>query len=202
MTEIERREFLKSTGAALAGVAGVGVLTSAGCVRKHVGAEIQNPTRTELANRLQQLGESKPPSNLKGAMCYAMLLPVTEKQPCPACGRTMVVGRKDEILHKYNIPLKRIQDREVDAKLIIPEHCPECGFGLQEEKFHLEIKYPDQRDAVRVKLDDAFDLELMALFLQGADRFDKGRFMRWSGGHEQPLKDKVERLRELFGVNE
>ena len=168
MTTIERRKFLKAALAAMAGGAGLSMVSC------------REPQ----------------------AMCYEIGYYEEEEMPCPACERIMIVGRKDKIFRIYNVPLKRLQDQDVDATLIIPEHCPECGFGLQEEKFHLEIKYPDQRDAVRVKLDDAFDLELMALFLQGADRFDKGRFMRWSGGHEQPLKDKVERLRELFGVNE
>ena len=57
MTELERREFLKSTGAALAGAAGIGILTGTSCNRH----EIRNPTREELVEQLQKLAESKPP---------------------------------------------------------------------------------------------------------------------------------------------
>ncbi len=124
----------------------------------------------------------------------------------------MQVGEMDEILREYHVPLKRIQDQGVDAKLILPEHCPTCGFGLEKcgldweqrselsleewnvKKFQLEIKYPDQTEPVRVVLERAEDLELMALFLQGKDRYSLGQ------GAEGALKDEVERLRKLFGV--
>ena len=207
MTEIERREFLKTTGAALAGVAGVGVLTSAGCSRKHFAGKIHDPTRAELVKRLEKLAESRPPRNLHpGAMCYVMMSPFTTEQPCPVCERAMILGEKDEILAEYNVPLKRIQDQGVDVKLIIPEHCPECGFGLKEAKFQLEIKYPDRPAPVRVELNEINkfakirgvnnELERMALFLQGKDRYAAGQ------GSEKALKDEVERLQELFGVAE
>ena len=113
---------------------------------------------------------------------------------------------KDKILNAYNVPLKRIQDQGVNAKLIIPEHCPECGFGLKAAPFQLEIKYPDSPEPVRIELKhpgkfgriigEKNDLELMALFLQGKDRYESGQ------GSETALKVKVERLRELFGVAE
>ncbi|MCL2711000.1 MAG: twin-arginine translocation signal domain-containing protein [Planctomycetaceae bacterium] len=205
MTEIERREFLKNAGAALAGVAGVGVLTNAGCNKQ---SEIRNPSREELVKRLEKLAKSEPPKNLmQGATCYEIAMPPVVEKPCPDCGRTMIVGEKDEILREYNVPLKRIQDQGVNAKLIVPEHCPECGFGLKEAQFQLEIKYPDRPIPVRVELKETNEyvriirgvnneLELMALFLQGKDRY-----VEWHG-EEKPLKDEVERLRELFGIGE
>jgi len=210
MTEIERREFLKSTGVALAGVA---VLSNASCNRQ---TEIRNPTREELLKRLEKLAKSKPPRNLSlGAMCYEMAIPPRVEKPCPDCNRPMIVGEKDEFLRKYNVPLKRIQDQGVNATLIIPDHCSLCGFGLgffgltgeqryggtppddwTLNKIRLEIQYPDQREPVRVELDSAFDLELMVLFLHGKTRCEAGF------GREEALKDKVERLKELFGVKE
>jgi hypothetical protein len=212
MPESERREFLKATAATLVGAAGVGALSSTSCNRQ---TEIRNPTREELVKRLEKLAKSGTPWNLShGAMCYSPAFPRYEKKPCPECERTMQVGEMDEILNSYKIPLKRIQDQGVDAKLIIPEHCPRCGFGLDfcgmtwderkelspEEltarKFQLEIKYPDQPNVFRVELDKAFDLELMALFLQGKDRYKRFNEM------EVALKDEVDRLKELFGIAE
>jgi uncharacterized membrane protein YbaN (DUF454 family) len=67
---------------------------------------------------------------------------------------------------------------------------------LEHGKFQLEIKYPDQQEPVRVALEFFLDLEIMALFLQGSDRYTE-----WLGS-DKPLKDKVERLKELFGVAE
>ena len=199
MTEIERREFLreslKSTGVALAGV---GVLTGTSCNRQ---SEIRNPTRAELIKRLEKLAESKPlDPSMGGASCYMRIYPPREKKSCPACERTMTIGEKDEILREYNVPLKRIQDQKIDAKLIVPEHCATCGFGLKEAKFQLEITYPDHPDPVRIELDSAFDLELMVLFLHGKERYKE--VYKFGGEHEGPLKYKVDRLRELFGVKE
>jgi len=196
MNETDRREFLKSTGAAIAGATGIGVLTSTSCDR-----QIRNPTRAELIKRLQKLAESKPTSELMhGASCYFTLPRIEKTVPCPDCGQTMTVGEKDEILRKYNVPLKRLQDMKVDAKLIIPEHCSACGFGLKEEKFQLEIKYTDHPEPVRVELETAFDIELMVLFLQGKERYKE--VYEFGGEHEGPLKHEVERLKELFGVAE
>jgi len=203
MTEIKRREFLKAALAAMAatGVAGCKQQPRPLCYIPAPFPEERSVNRVELVKRLQQLGKSEPPKLLMGADCYSTFYPPVVKKPCPTCEQTMIVGEKDKILRQYNVPLKRIQDQSVNAILIIPKHCADCGFGLKEEKFRLEIKYPDYSSLVHVELDDAFDLELMALFLQGADRFDKGAWIG-GGGMEEPLKDKVERLQELFGIGE
>ena len=193
-----RRKFLKTALAAMAGAGGVGVLTNASCNRQ---SEIRNPTRAELVKRLEKLAESEPSdSSMSGAMCYITVPRPSKKKPCPACEQTMTIGEKDEILREYNVPLKRIQNQKVDATLIIPEHCATCGFGLKEAKFQLEITYRDHPDSVQVELDSAFDLELMVLFLHGKERYKE--VYKFGGEHEGPLKYKVDRLRELFGVKE
>ena len=211
MTEHERREFLKAALAAMGGVAATSATScrwpgamcyyparpSALTPEEHT--EIRKPTYDELVERLEQLAKSKPPKNLVHAMCYAIHFPEKVEMPCPECTRAMEVGERDKILSEYNVPLKRIQDQEVDATLIIPEHCPECGFGLKEAKFQLDIKYPDLPDPVRVELESHRDLELMALFLTGKDRYTE---RKGGNGQDMPLKDKVDRLQELFGVVE
>ena len=236
MTETERRKFLKLVGASLAGAAGMGIL---GCTPENTrgvadvpvsdnaespiadavddAPSAQTVSRKALVERLKALDESEAPSDLSpGAHCYKPAGIFYEKKPCQDCGEIMDEGRMNEILLAYNVPLKRIQNLGVDATLILPEHCPTCGFGLnacgldwkqeselrklpeewQRKKFHLKIKYPDDPDFVRVELDEAHDLELMALFLQGKDR--------WEGkqGDEYALKDKVDQLKKLFGVKE
>ena len=193
MTENERRKFLKTAGAALVGAVGAGALSS---LSAEEAAKKRPLKRAEMVERLKKLAESETPKDLApGAACYCMAAPIEKTMRCPKCKRTMVVGEKDEIIREYCIPFKRIRDQGVDAKLILPEHCPTCGFGLKEKKFQLEIKYPDQPKPVRVELTGgAYDLEIMALFLQGKDRY--------TTGEERPLKDKVERLEELFGIKE
>ena len=204
MTENDRRKFLKTAGAALVGAVGAGALSS---LSAEEAAKKRTLKRAELVERLKKLAESETPKDLSsGAMCYVpvSLFERKEEKLCPECKRAMKVGEKDEILNAYNVPLKRIQDQGVDAKLILPDHCPKCGFGLQEGKILLEIKYPDQPKPVRVEperpsriiLGKASELEMMALFLQGKDRYLAGP------GAEAALKDKVERLEELFGIKE
>ena len=100
------------------------------------------------------------------AMCYVPAPRMPELVPCPECKLTMIPGQKDEILSKYNIALKRIQNQGIDAKLIIPGHCPECGFGLKEAKFQLEIQYADRPELTRIELESASDLEDLSLTLQ------------------------------------
>ena len=172
--------------------------------------EEQTLKRAELVERLQQLAESTPPQNLSpGAMCYRPAGRRMEERPCPECERTMRVGEKDEILRAFTVPLRRIRDQGVDATLLVPEHCSTCGFGLKSNRFQLEIRYPDYPDVVRVELNslDAFemrfpalrtinDLELIVLFLEGRDRF------RARQGREIAIRDRVDRLRELFGIAE
>ena len=175
MTDNERREFLKVALVAMgAGVVGCHPPPTANddSSVQNVGDEERMLKRAELVERLKKLAASEPPKVLGGAMCYEPGPPPERKEiPCTTCKQTMVVGEMDEILREYNVPLKRIQDQNVNVKLIFPKHCPECGFGLSEEKFQLEIKYPDQREVVRVELESAFDLELMALFLQGYNHY-------------------------------
>jgi len=103
--------------------------------------------------------------------------------------------KKLSILKNYEGSFAKVQEQGLDVKLIIPEHCPRCGFELQEKEFFLEIKYQDQTESTQIKLENAFDLELMALFLQGNDRFD-------GCDGEHSLKDEVARLRKLFGAKE
>jgi len=194
MTEHERREFLKKAGATLAGVAGVGVLSSVSCNR-------QSPTRADLVKRLEKLAKSKPKNEtMGGASCYVGFPVRKETVPCSKCEQTRTVGEKDEILREYNVPLKRIQNRGVKATLIVPTHCSECGFGLNEMPFQLTIKYPDQQESVQVELKSAHDIELMALFLEGKERCKE--VSKYGGEFEYPLKHKHDRLVELFGVTE
>ena len=108
------------------------------------------------------------------AMCYIPADMSERSFLCSSCKQMMVVGEKDEILRKYNVPL-RIQDQGVDAKLIVPKHCPECGFGLQEGKFYVEIEYPHQPTPVRIELKTAFDLELVAFFFKERIAMSEGR---------------------------
>lgn len=155
--ENDRREFLKAAGASLAGAVGVlagvsagGNITRAevvqrigairggeprpGRIRRRMASAAlpKNTTHKELAERLKKLAESEAPTDLNPlAMCYVMF-PIKREEPCPDCGRMMKIGEKDEVLSGYHVPLKRLQNLGLDVKLILPKHCPACGFGLED----------------------------------------------------------------------
>ena len=122
--------------------------------------------RTELVEQLKKLAESEPPKDLAmGAMCY------------------ISASMRGDSTYQYGLYLQRIQKQGVSAKLI-----------RTDEKFHLEINYPDQPEPVRIKLREPFDLKLMTLFLQGKDRY-KTRF-----DSEVALIDEIVQLMKLFGI--
>ena len=151
-------------------------------------------TRTELTERLKKLAESEPPRNLApGACCYYPACPTT----CPKCGNRRYYGQQvdiDEIVANYRGRVAGLREMGLDATLIVPELCPQCGNALNGKKYLLEINYPDLSESARVELKPARDLKLIALFLRGENRYNAGQ----SG--EVPLKNRIERLRELFGI--
>ena len=104
-------------------------------------------------------------------------------------------GTKDiTIIESYRKNFEKVREQGLDAELIVPEHCPRCGYGLRENNFFLEIKYKDRSCSERIELENAFDLSLMALFLQGKDRYIGNQ------DREHPIKDHVYRIAELFGL--
>jgi hypothetical protein len=74
------------------------------------------------------------------------------------------------VLKVYEDALEKARKQGLDASLIVPKHCTRCGLGLRESKFLLKIKCSDQTTPLRIKLDTPFDIELIALSLQGTDR--------------------------------
>lgn len=178
-------------------------------------------TRAELVERLRKLEKSQTPQDLaEGAMCYMRMPWRAEKKPCPECGKMMIVGQMDNVLRRYNVPLKRIQNLGLDVKLVLPEHCPKCGYGvgpcgmgedylwysawdnevdredLTARQLRLEIHYSDMPEPVLVLLKKPHDLEILALFLQGKDRYTDDQ------ERETPLKKWLGRLGELLGMEE
>lgn len=141
----------------------------------------------ELVERLERLAKSVPPS----PHIYRNYMPDLP-QPCSRCGQSVY---KDCIVQRYKWDASRLYIQGLDATLIVPEFCEECGLPLEGKKCWLEIKYPDQSILVRVELDSAEDLRIMESLLEGADRY----LVDWG---KEPLKDKIDRLKELFGIKE
>ena len=114
----------------------------------------------------------------------------------PRCFDSLPMPENLSILKAYKKAFNKVKKQGINAKLIIPEYCPRCGLGLHERKFLLEINYPGQNETVQVVLEDAFDLELMVLFLQRKDRFVGEQ------DQEHSIKNAIDRLKEIFGIKE
>ena len=159
-------------------------------------------TRAELIERLKKLAESKPPNRNElayGAMCYYPAFDETDDWPvCEHCGRSWD-GRKfdiNKIVNQHKDFVMRLQQLGLGITLIVPELCPTCGKIAAGKTFVLEIKYPDRPDPIRFQLHHITDLQLMERFLQGQDRYVG------ECDEEYPLKNKINRIADLFGVKE
>lgn len=134
----------------------------------------------ELAKRLKALAEREPSQDDS-----SVVLPIgsCERIYDPASP----IQTAFELRGRYASALNHVQRYGIDAMLI----CDTEGFSL-------EINYPDRLELVRAKLESIFELELMERFLSGATRYKiyKGR------GETYPLRDKIARLAELFGVTD
>ena len=189
----KRREFLKAALTAMAATGVAGCKTRPACYVPAIRDTIHDErsiNRAELTERLIGLAKSESPKNLApGAMCYSPAM----SSRCQGCGQWAFQG---ESVDQYKTLVERLREQGLDATLVVPKLCETCGYALEQEKFLLEIKYPDHPDTARVELKGSADLIKMELFLQGKDRYDAGQ------RGEIALKDKVERLRELFGIGE
>ena len=96
--------------------------------------------------------------------------------------------------------LEKVRKQGLDASLIVPKHCIRCGLGLREHKFLLKIKCSDQTTPLRIILDTPFDIELIALSLQGKDRLSEIGEVRLG---DVFLKDwpLFKQLHVLFGMH-
>jgi len=161
--------------------------------------------RTESNERPKKLPESKVPEadipkrRSRGAKKSNLC------QDCSELGRTKRRNIDvDKIINRYRrrIPFERLREWNLDATLIIPDLCPQCGSPLGETSFVLEIQYPALDAPVRLALGCPTDLDMIR-FLLGGKGFNyrlfralwDDRLMEFFGvTDEAALKDAVNRL--------
>jgi predicted RNA-binding Zn-ribbon protein involved in translation (DUF1610 family) len=178
-------------------------------------SQSRTTARSNIGQRLETLARSDAPTQLSmGAMCYRMAAaPVTADYVCPACGEKTIYSRRaaGETAREYSntrfieteIPacrrlMKSIQDLKTEGltfKLDESQFCAKCSPDLEgTPKLVLVVSYEGEEKAHRIEGVTADDLGLLHEFLSGADTH-KGE-----QGAETPLKDHLERLEELLGV--
>lgn len=117
-------------------------------------------------------------------------------------------ARSRFIMVDFLCSLEKLRKQGLDAKLLVSDYCPRCGGGFDEEAFRLEIAYPDQQEPIRIRLVDCSTrlLEIMAIFLQGKDRYitvPTGYIDALASGgacKERAIHDLLFELKHLFGV--
>jgi len=161
-------------------------------------------TRAEVSRRLEQLNQSKTPTELKvGAMCYApRMLPGVIEYVCPACGQKTAFSASSGLdipqLSSVipGLPGSRALVKQITAVTLVldeSELCRKCSPKVVSPHVWLVVKYPGQKP-YRVKDVTLDDLRLIDEFLSGKEKH------RTFNDGESPLKNHLPRLKELLGV--
>lgn len=111
-------------------------------------------------------------------------------------------------IEAFREAVEKVRKQGLDATLLVSDYCPRCGSGFDEEAFQLEIAYPDRQESVRIRLVNCSTrlLEIMAIFLQGKDRYitvPTGYIDALASGgacKERALHDLISELKYLFGI--
>jgi hypothetical protein len=158
-------------------------------------AEAARLSRAELAARLSRLAASAPPQSLSlGAMCYDVAVSLARVEyVCPVCGeKTLYADWQGNELTDARRLLTRI--RGVDVRLDESQFCRTCCPEVEKPELGLLVYHEGADLPHRVSPVSPLDIELIALFLEGKDRY-RNRQER-----ETALQKFVPRLRELLGV--
>ena len=165
-------------------------------------------THEEVKQQLEELAESEPPSELAvGAMCYEAVSPPDRVEYiCPKCDEKTLYALDDEENRDYwsiintvqeNIPVcRRVLEHidSVDMTLFESEFCEKCKPDVEQPRLGLVVRYPSSVEPHRVWGVSANDCVLLDEFFSGKDKHT------YSNDGEDPLKNHVERLSELLGV--
>ncbi len=169
-------------------------------------------SREEIAKKLKQLAESKPPKDLRvGAMCYKMALPpLRAEYVCPLCGEKTLYAVPEEEKSNYGkgsyktveailkeLPgcrrtVKLLKDFHVE--LLESQFCRKCTPNTDTPQLGLSIKYKNSDKAHAVWDITSNDCNLLYEFFTGKNKH------KTFNDSEVPLKDYTGRLHELLGI--
>ena len=177
--------------------------------------EAGRTARSRLNGRLDVLAQVDPSEGVgESAMCYAPAeMPLNAAYVCPRCGEKTLYSTAPEeaTTREYakigvisgEIPacrrlVKSIEDLKTEGlKIALDESqfCAKCSPDLKEPpKLVLVVHREGEEKPHRVEGVTPDDLRLIQEYLSGQDKH-KGE-----GDKETPLKDHVERLRQLLGT--
>lgn len=167
-------------------------------------------TRAQIAQKLQELANSKPPKDLSmGAMCYSMMAPPDKAEyVCPRCGdKTLYSGAHAGIVNSQLPYQRRLvnaishgdsekQISKLTMELDETEFCSKCCVGsVSDPKAELVIRYRGEEKPIRIKGVNNEDLLLIHELISNK-RTHSGSF-----GRETPLKKHIKQLYKVLGVD-
>jgi hypothetical protein len=162
---------------------------------------------SEIKERLTELAKNPPPEKLSmGAMCYDMAFALPKNEYiCPECGeKTLYTAEEGPRTSGSAVPVRRDipecrriikQIKGLHIELDEKEFCAKCSPDLKDEpKLCLIVRYQDKEKPHRAERITSEDLVLVQELVSGKDKH-KGE-----QGAETPLKDYLERLQKLLGI--
>lgn len=159
-------------------------------------------SRAEIRAMLERVAESEPPTDLEpGAMCYEMAVPMTRADyVCPKCGNRTLYEDKYGMAEFVDgtIPACRRLVKEITGvrfELDESQFCRVCSRRVKDPTLNLIVHYDSADTPHRVEDINDYDLELIRELLSGSATY------RGTHGEEHPLKDQLEHLEKLLGVD-
>jgi len=159
-------------------------------------------TREELERKLTVLAKRRAPRNLAfGADCYSRAAPPNRSEyVCPVCGEKTLYADSEAWNVEEQLPTARELVAELAENLEIrldeSAYCRHCKPNEKKLDLAIEIRYSDSSQANRISSIDNDDLRLIAEFLAGKNRHDRGML------GETPLNRHKKRLGELLGLKQ
>ena len=163
-------------------------------------AKLATLSRDEVRQLLAKIEKSVRPEPQMGAMCYKMARsPSRAEYICPTCGeRTLYTDRAAGLVERELATCQRLfreLPRHDTMDLDESAFCRKCRPQSAEPELTLIIRYDDGTTSA-VRGVSSEDLRLLGAALSGK------LTETTSNEGEEPLKDKLPRLRELLGIKE
>ena len=163
---------------------------------------VKSMSRADVEKKLQNIAAQKAPIPLMVATCYKVAVtPKRAEYVCPVCGeKTLYTDNTAQFINR-NLEKVRIEfanlKRATDLQVELDESslCKKCHLETLNRTWVLKITYADgsKHEYPKVLPDDLVLLRFF--FCDSLTYLD-------SINHEQSIKPKLPRLRELLGIKE
>jgi len=165
-------------------------------------------SKKQIDEKLKRLAETPPPEKLAtGAMCYKVAFEthINIEYVCPICGEKTIYKKEkhpdqswliQNLERNINSCRNEIENvKGINIKLDESQFCNKCSPNFENPQLGLLINIAGQSDTTKIYGINKFDIQLIHEFLTDKlvhlDDYD----------FETPLKDKIDRIKELLGLN-